>query len=136
MTKEMLKAMSEKDVLNFIRERLSLTHITNMWHLRNVSVDDFKKEHLRFEMSGYESNTGECTLHNQMIVNKFADLGIYDYTHYLVLDFYKGSGTIYLKYWYDKEIIEDDVNAFTTSEIIYRIFELTIFTNRDDRKRI
>ena len=122
MTKETLMAMSKEEVLNFIRERLSLAHLINVPHFRYINEDDFKKEHLRFNMSG-------DTPYNQMIVNKFDDLGIYDYTHYLELDFYKGSGTIYLKYWYDGETIEDDVCSFTTSEIIYRIFELTIFSN-------
>ncbi len=39
-------------------------------------------------MSGYESHQGECTLQNLNVLNKFADLGIYDYTAYLYLDFY------------------------------------------------
>jgi hypothetical protein len=91
---------------------------------------------MRFDQSGYESVTGEVTIHNTGILNKFADLGIYDYTSFLFLDFYKGSGTIYLKYWDNDEYLEeDDLGGLTTSEIIYRIFELTIFTNKVKERR-
>ena len=102
-----LKHLTRKDVYNFIRQRLSFENniISN---LRYVDDDKMKKEHERFEMSGYESKKGECTLSNLSIVNKFADLGIYDYTYYLFLDFYKGTPTLYLKYWGSNENEEFD----------------------------
>ena len=88
-------------------------------------------------MSGYESITGQCTLWNNSVLNTFADLGIYDYTSYLFLDFYKGSPTLYLKYFYENENLEfNEWSGYGTIEIIYEIFELTIFSNKDKRRRI
>jgi hypothetical protein len=87
-------------------------------------------------MSGYEGETGQCTKQNLAIVNEFADLGIYDYTSYLFLDFYKGQGTLYLKYFNDTENLEFELGGYTTSEIIYEIFAKTIFTGESRRRRI
>jgi|TARA_B110000908_G_scaffold59966_1_gene72847 hypothetical protein len=110
-----LKTKSEKEVLEFIRT---------------------KKQGKKFEMSGYESKNGECTVSNIALLNEFADLGIYDYTHYLFLDFYKGTPTIYLKYFNENENLEfDELGGFSTSEIIYEIFKLTIFSNKAKRRR-
>jgi hypothetical protein len=179
MTAEILKKMSKEEVLDFIRERLSLKNNypeifeyiisttdndyygdnhddytrkkieEEIEYLQNYLNDKEKnrskykrsyqlldKEHMRFDMSGYESVTGQVTIHNMGILNKFADLGIYDYTYYLFLDFYKGGGTIYLQYWRTDECYEeDDLTGASTSEIIYRIFELTIFTDKEKRRR-
>lgn len=68
-----------------------------MSQLRHAYNEKMNKEHRRFEMSSYENYKGECTLHNLSIINKFADLGIYDFTSYLFLDFHKGTPTLYLK---------------------------------------
>lgn len=172
MTAEILKKMSKEEVLDFIRERLSLKNIYPeiFQHINNIPDDEsmlrkdieeeiqflqnylndkeknwskykrnyqlLNKEHLRFDMSGYESVKGEVTTYNMSILNKFADLGINDYTHFLFLDFYKGAGYIYLKYWNTDEYFEyDDLYGLSTSEIIYRIFQLTIFTNKEKRRR-
>jgi hypothetical protein len=116
----------------------------------NVSTDDreqinllrpFIREilgpDLRFEMSGYDSGTGTTTVNNQAILNRFAKFGIYDYTHYLFLDFYKGVGSLYLKYWDTGEIveIEDKFCGWTTSEIIAQIWILTVGSGRNKRRR-
>ena len=172
MTAEILKKMSKDEVLDFIRERLSLKnnypetfqHIDSTtddesmlrkeiekeiqflqnylndkeknWSKYKRSYNLLNKEHMRFDMSGYESVKGEVTIYNMAILNKFADLGIYNYTSFLFLDFYKGTPSIYLKYWdTDEYFEEDDLSGLTTSEIIYRIFELTIFTNKQERRR-
>jgi len=92
---------------------------------------------LRFEMSGYESETGECTTHNQMILNRFAKFGIYDYTHYLFLDFYKGIPRLYLKYWDNNEVVEleEHMCGWSTSEIIAQIWILTVGSGRKTRRR-
>lgn len=124
----------KEDILNFIRNRLCFNHITSQ--LRNVDSEKFKREHRRFEMSGYESNTGECTLHNQAILNEFADLGIYDYTLYLFLDFNKGTGVLYMKYINEPENLEFNLGGYSTTEIIYEIFKKTIFSNKFKRQRI
>lgn len=116
----------------------------------DVSADDRKQiqllrpfireilgPNLRFDMSGYESETGSCTEYNQMILNKFAKFGIYDYTHYLFLDFYKGGGSLYLKYWGEKESIEliDKFYGWGTSEIIAQIWIMTVGSGREKRRR-
>lgn len=125
---ETLKTMEESEIKEFIRERLTKDG-----------------ERLRFKMSGYDSSDipnslyekGSCTLHNQKILNVFAYLGLYDYTNFLFLDFYKGGSSLYFKYWRDDELfINDDfTNGATTTEIIYEIFKLTILSNRDTRRR-
>jgi len=136
MTVEELKEKSKPEVLNYIRERLAFDQGT-LNSLRQLNNEQKGNEHKRFEMSGYESKTGQCTLWNTSVLNTFADLGIYDYTSYLFLDFYKGIPTLYLKYFYENENIEiDDLSGCGTTEIIYKIFELTIFSNKGKRRRI
>jgi hypothetical protein len=125
---ETLKTMEESEIKQFIRERLTKDG-----------------ERLRFEMTGYDSSDipnslyqkGSCTLHNQKILNVFAYLGLYDYTNFLFLDFYKGTSSLYFKYWGDDELfIDDDFTiGATTTEIIYEIFKLTILSNRETRRR-
>jgi hypothetical protein len=134
MTKEILLLKTKKEVLEFIRERLSFDNNIES-QLRHSDKEIFKKEHRRFEMSGYESETGQCTKHNLEIMNEFANLGIYDYTSYLFLDFYKGHGTLYLKYFNDNENLQFELGGSTTSEIIYEIFVKTIFTGESRRRR-
>ena len=126
--------MTKEEVLNFIRKRLSFGPEIKR-QLKHVDEDDFSKEHRRFEMSGYEQTTGWCTLFNTAILNEFANLGIYDYTSYLFLDFDKGTPTVYLKYYDENENLEYDLNGYTTTEIIFTIFELTIFSGRPKRPR-
>jgi len=134
-TAEMLQKKTKKDVINFIRRRLSFDN-NILSQLRHIDIEEMKKEHRRFEMSGYESIKGECTLHNQSIINEFADLGIYDYTTYLFLDFYKGTPTLYMQYFQGGENIKIELSGYGTTEIIYLIFEKTIFSNNIKRRRI
>tara|TARA_R110000851_G_scaffold129492_1_gene262179 strand:- start:117 stop:527 length:411 start_codon:yes stop_codon:yes gene_type:complete len=125
---EALKSMEESEIKQFIRERLTKDG-----------------EKLRFEMSGYDNyaipnslyKKGRCTLHNQKILNVFAYLGLYDYTSFLFLDFYKGGSRLYLQYWRDDELfIDDDFTiGATTTEIIYEIFKLTILSDKMTRRR-
>lgn len=136
MTAEELKKMPKEKVFDFIRERLRFdTEV--IASLRNIDPEQLKNQHKRFEMSGYESQTGKCTLWNLSILNEFADLGIYDFTSYLFLDFYKGTPMIYLKYFNENENLEiDDLSGYGTTEIIYKIFQLTIFSDKGKRRRI
>ena len=123
MNKEILKLKTVDEKYNFIRLRLS--------------SKEYAKERRRFDMSGYDNKTGSCTVSNINILNEFADLGIYDYTHYLFLDFHKGTGTIYCLYWGDssEKNIRRDVSGLGTTDIIYEIFQLTIFSGKDERRR-
>lgn len=136
MTVEELKVKSKSEILDYIRKRLAFDDGT-ISSIKQLEYEKKEKEHKRFDMSGYESITGQCTLWNNSVLNTFADLGIYDYTSYLFLDFYKGSPTLYLKYFYENENLEfNEWSGYGTIEIIYEIFELTIFSNKDKRRRI
>jgi len=137
MTKEELKSMSKEEVLNFIRKELKFDNLL----LGQIhGIENTENQHRRFEMSGYDmGKTGSCTIHNMNILNTFAYLGIYDYTKYLVVEFYKGIGIIYWEYWGSNEKSQktdyDELSIWTTSEIIYKVFELTIFSGRETRRR-
>ena len=150
MEKENLQLMEKDEIMNFIREKLSFKEEIYM-QLRHLEKSQFDLEHRRFEMSGYDyidhrikissiefepkHGNGSCTLHNTDILNEFAYLGIYDYTSYLFLDFYKGSVTLYLQYWNEKENLEIDLTCYGTREIIYEIFKYTIFSGKGQRRR-
>jgi hypothetical protein len=129
-----LKTKPKEEVLEFIGQRLSFENEVAT-HLRHIDKDAFKKEHRRFEMSGYESKVGQCTIFNQTVLNEFADLGIYDYTNYLFLDFYKGHGNLYLQYFNNKENLEFELGGHGTTEIIYFVFTKTIFSDNPQRRR-
>ena len=112
----------------------------------------------RFEMSGYDDYTtgrnknhgkrGSCVVHNMELLNRFAHLGIYEHTEYLYLDFYKGTPTLYFKYWTETlgtDVIlehplryitiygtmgrkDENMPGWTTTQIIERILDLTIYS--------
>lgn len=129
-----LKQMKKEEVFNFIRQRLSFSEDLKR-QLKHVKEDDFEKEHRRFEMSGQEETKGWCTVFNTAILNEFANLGIYNYTSYLFLDFHNGTPTVYLKYFFEDENLEYDLTGYTTTEIIFTILELTIFSGKPERDR-
>ncbi|MDC7142793.1 hypothetical protein PQH04_01110, partial [Bacteroides ovatus] len=114
--------MTKEEVFKFIRQRLSFSKELKE-QFRHVNKNDLAKEHRRFEMSGNESKTGQCTIFNTAILNEFADLGIYDYTSYLFLDFHNGTPTVYLKYFSENENLEYSFTGYTTTEIIFAILE-------------
>lgn len=96
-----------------------------------LTVDD---KRLRFNMSGYENKTGECTVHNNKILDMFAHLGIYDYSDFLAINFHKGTGVILFAGW------RGDSNTYEmggegTVDIIYKILELTILSGNGTRRR-
>ncbi len=93
------------------------------------------KDNAKFEMSGYEEITGECTRHNLNILDIFAEFGIYDYTNYLFLDFYKGSAILYLQYFYEEENLKFDFSGYGTTEIIFNILTLTTLSGKRKRRR-
>ena len=64
-----LKQMTKEEVFNFIRQRLSFSKELQE-QFRHVNKDDLAKEHRRFEMSGNESKTGQCTIFNTAILNE------------------------------------------------------------------
>lgn len=124
MEAEELKKMTKDEILDFIRLILIKPGATSL------------KDHYRFDMSGYESKTGQCTLENMSILNKFAFLGIYDYTNFLFIDFYKGIGHVYLMYFWQSEYTQKEFCGEGTTEIIYEIFKLTILSDKGTRRRI
>ena len=123
---EDLKSMTTEEIHSFIRNHLN---------------KDGRK--IRFNMSGYDGYVdgeilkGSCTIHNQKILNKFAYLGIYDYTKILVLDFYKGCPNLALMYWGSDELFYDEhtMGGYKTTELIHKIFELTILSDKTKRTR-
>ena len=96
----------------------------------------------RFNMSGYDDysggngSRGNCVINNMDVLNTFASHGIYEYTEYLYIDFYKGSPRIFYKYWNDAlgEEIYDGLEGQTTSEIICLILDLTIYSGKQKRR--
>ena len=50
------------------------------------------------------------------------------------LDFYKGMGVLYLKYFQTDRNIEIDLGGYRTVDIIYEIFKVTIFSGRRTRR--
>lgn len=134
MTVKTLQLIPKKEVIEYIRKRLAFDENFEK-QLRHIPYEAIRNEHRRFEMSGYEIETGQNTIHNLSILNVFADLGIYDYTHYLFLNFDKGNSTLYLKYLSNNENLEFDLSGYGTTEIIFVIFLKTIFTNEPKRRR-
>ncbi|NLZ94946.1 MAG: hypothetical protein GX921_03865 [Bacteroidales bacterium] len=133
--KEELQKRSKEEVMDFIRQRLSFSEGISS-SMRGLEPEQVEKQHKRFEMSGYASKTGQCAVWNSSVLNEFADLGIYDYTSYLFLDFYKGTPTLYLKYFNEHDNLEfDNLSGYGTTELIYKIFELTIFSDKEKRRR-
>lgn len=152
-----ISQMTDEQALEYIRD--ILIRNTPPYDFNNEIIDNFgggedrMRMRLRFEMSGYDDgNPGSCVLHNMKIVNLFAHLGIYDYTEYLYLDFYKGNGFLYYKYWPSNTMygstnmpfkvinfgqlnMEENLGGYTTSEIIYKILKLTILSGRPKRRR-
>ena len=133
VTPQFLRELPTKEeVLNHIRKILEFDASVRS----SFRGDGFEKQHYRFEMSGYEGLVpGSCTVHNLSILNKFAFLGIYDYTKFLTIDFYKGTGTLYFQNWNEDEMQEIELSGGGTCEIIYEIFRHTIFTDKPTRRR-
>ena len=149
ITVEDLKGMKKLHVLNFIRSVLS--EIGTKYPINNeksrcdIDSDLVFSKGLSFNMSGYDTGAAKyhitdtklCHITNTNILHRFAYLGIYDYTDFLVLDFYKGCPRLYFKYFgcNDYYFDEDEMNGWTTSEIIYRIFEFTLLSENGRRRR-
>jgi len=114
---------------DFIRKQLEFDQgVTSS--MRNHSSE---VEHYRFIMSGYGKNV---TSHNQMVLNKFDKFGIYDYTDFLFVDFYKGTPTIYLRYISDDKLTQLELPGYGTTEIIKAVLELTVLSGKIRRRRI
>ncbi|MEO6522203.1 MAG: hypothetical protein ABIN91_11030 [Mucilaginibacter sp.] len=125
MTEEQLATATEDEVKDFIRLILIKDGVIGI------------KDRYRFDMSGYETTTGECTINNMAILNKFAFLGLYDYTNFLFLDFYKGTPTLYFEYLYsgDGGLNSLKFSGYTTTEIIYEVLKVTVLSGKGTRRR-
>ena len=84
-------------------------------------------------------NKGFRLIENTRILHSFADLGIYDYTDCLYLDF-KEEGeddvmTLYLKYskGSQKEVLQIDLSSLSPLDVIHEIFKLTVFSGKERR---
>jgi hypothetical protein len=132
-------SMKKSDRMKWILYILSIKPInTYEWYIQsltdfhNVEVNDY----LKF-------NTD--ILNNQKILSRFAILGIYDYTKFLYLNYtyidqpYKVStkAMIYYTFLESRETVPTVliIRNSTTEKIIYKLFELTIFSNKQKRRR-
>lgn len=82
--------------------------------------------HIRFDMSGfdYDGKLGATEV-NTNILLLFAKHGIFNGFQFLVLKFWKGTPTIYYaKKNYDSIYHEEDLDGYTTCDIIERIYQL------------
>lgn len=126
----------KKEIKKIIEERLKFnkkeSNLFSMFRNTEIGWDSMMKEHHRFNMSGYGYTPTSDT---QEILSKFEDLGIYDYTHYLFLDFYKGSVTLYMKYWNSEEDLNIELHGYGTKDIIYEILIRTVYSNKRKRRR-
>jgi len=123
---------TKEEIFKIIEKKLEFEQLIKM-SLR-VTNDNF--EHYRFDMSGYDiGKKGICTVGNMGILNRFADLGIYDYTHFLFLDFYKGTPILYLIYWGESDLRKFEFSGLGTKEIIYEILMLTVYSGKNERRR-
>jgi hypothetical protein len=131
-----ISKMNEKQLDKFILDRLSFGSSID-GSLRHIDRDDSKKqEHYRFEMSGFDMNgVGSCTKENLFILNLFANCGIYDYTKFMFLDFYKGVVTLYFQYWRTDDVIELDLSGYGTRQIIKEVIERTVLSGKSTRRR-
>jgi hypothetical protein len=139
ITAEDIKSLNKESALDYIR-----------YILRLPDAEDYRKEHYRFDMSGYDDTNTTNVQETQDILNKFAHLGIYDYTDMLYLDFYKGTPRLFYRYFCsgpedgfgglkqttDVGCLCDNLSGWGTTEIIYRIFELTILSEKHRRRRL
>ncbi len=79
--------------------------------------------------------TGQCTIFNTAILNEFANLGIYDYTSYLFLDFHNGTPPFISKYFSENENLEYTFTGYTTTEIIFAILGTDYLLRKAQRNR-
>lgn len=127
---EDIKNASVEDIRDYIRQMLCYDRELIHYGLH-------KHFHRRFDMSGYNTEGRvSCSVLNMEIVNTFQHLGIYDYTRYLTIDYVKGGGDLFYQFYYgrDEQIVED-VTTMGTVSVIQRIFELTILSGRQKRRR-
>ena len=130
MNAQELKNKTKDEVFDFIRQRLS--HSLEERDLKYVNEADFKKEHMRFRMSGERDiDVPLDIVHNQSVINKFADLGIYKGADFINTSFWKGSGMLYIGILGSGElnhcpIEEIEISGWGTVDIIYEILKKTI----------
>lgn len=129
-----LSKLKKEDVLKYIRG--VLTENTPAYKVLPNSefYDEYEIERinrLRFEMHVEYDEVSEDVEKNQFIIDLFKHLGIYNYTSNFSLKFHKGCPIITYQYYSEYDTIENDqLGGYTTSEIIYEIFKLTIFSGK------
>lgn len=144
-----LKEMTDKELYKFIRERLSIKNNIEWMRFNYFRLSE-SRHGLGFEMSGYDNGDdcknnnlhGTCEIYNRHLLDIFSDIGIYDYTKFLDLDFYKGSGFLHYKLFYDYKYNEPfnvhkiiDFGNESTSTIIFNILKLTVLSDNEERRR-
>lgn len=135
---------------NFLEELRKITDFKDWWRQANtfhtIDLNYFHRKliredirsvlgDLRFDMSGYNSRkTGDCVEENINVLHKFLKCGIYNYTEYLHVDFYKGIPRIHYQYWCEREHHLEELVGLTTSQIILRVLEITVYSGKRTRR--
>lgn len=132
VTAEDLRTMTKEQIMDYIR-----------YMLRDPDSTDYRTQHRRIDMSGFNPEGTTNTQYNMDIINVFAHLGIYDYVDFLTLNCWKGWNGLYYRYTEMPETssyfrnarnmvacAEEDLTGYGTVEIIYRILEVTVLSRR------
>lgn len=107
MTREELRLKSKNEILDFIKNRIAIKNLDN-------------------QLKEFESKNSASSSLN--ILDRFEDLNIYEITSFLIME----NKTLYIQYQGNNKKEEIDLSNLSTSEIIYKVFEKTIFLNRQE----
>lgn len=133
-TRDIIKNMSSVELELFIRKRLQYDQHQRS-EFRPDENQSSKNQHRRFDMSGYGDDNNSCYIHNFNILNLFRDCGVYDSVSYLYLDAYKGTVTVYYKWFNGDENHQKDFAGCGTVEIISILLQaLSINCNKPKRR--
>lgn len=134
-TRDLIKNMSPSELETFVRKRLQYDQ-----HQRSEFRPDEnpnpKIQHRRFDMSGYGDDNNSCYIHNFNILNLFRDCGIYDSVSYLYLDAYKGTVTVYYKWFNGNDNHEKDYAGSGTVEIIISLLQALSINCKKPKRRM
>lgn len=124
-----IRKMDSEELSDFIYSRLQFNpHQLQEMHNANV------EPHRRFDMSGY-GRDGSCVLHNQAILNLFADCGIYDHVDYLFVDAYKGGITVYYALFSTGAPLQENMMGLGTTGIIRWILDNLVLADGLPKRR-
>lgn len=98
---EKVRSMDGPQLDAFILERLQFPK-DHVYTQHDDEHPEGRSKHLRFDMSGFGDNCS-CAIHNNRIIQLFADCGIYNKMTFMHLDCYKGNVTLHYLWWKDSQ---------------------------------